>query len=105
MRKTRSDDEIAAIKSNIRTAFAMLSTQSFLLEQWYGQWFLRDPAARVGVPDKLIRAARYDATGSGDSDDLMQIQQQVIEHMERFFASVERRLEETEAARGVSTNR
>ncbi|HEF4748865.1 hypothetical protein L0Z26_21350 [Burkholderia multivorans] len=96
------EGEITGIKANIQSAFAMLSAQNFLLEQWYGQWFLRDPGARANVPKTLLEAARFRSTASVDSDDLLSIQRLSVEHMERFFASIETRLEEAEAARSAA---
>lgn len=72
----------------------MLSTQRFLLEVLYANWFLHDAETFHRLMDTLVQKTRDAAIASEPPEhgDLIEFQARAATHLERFRAAVHGRI-------------
>jgi hypothetical protein len=85
------------MEDHFLTISAKLSTHQFLLGQLYAQLFLASPQSLQTLPASLINAAKFKSHTSQliDADQLTEIQKRVVEELEKFFADVEERVNQS----------
>lgn len=93
------EQSLRAIDDSIKEILGKISAQDMLIQQAYAQWFLANPDARKSIPGQFTGSMRFNATSPTNSANAMEIQSRAVKHLEKFFADVKQRVEETEWAR------